>query len=208
MSHLPRSELSVVTRVVASSGLAADVVHAFVDPYTKALFVIVADGAGNSDRGAKAAAVVMREAARVLVPDTDLLELLTRIDQTVAMTGGETTAVALIVSGGIVRGASVGDSEAWLIGDDWMRLTEGQRRKPLLGSGDAKPIPFRAELRGTLIVGTDGLFKYGEVSAITSAAKNPDLERVADELVAAVRLPSGALQDDVGLAAIRQAPRP
>jgi hypothetical protein len=45
-------------------------------------------------------------------------------------------------------GASVGDSSAWLISPagEVTDLTAQQRRRPLLGSGEALPVQFEAEL--------------------------------------------------------------
>jgi len=55
-----------------------------------------------------------------------------------------------------IVGASVGD------------LTEHQYRKPLLGSGAAIPI----NLDGTLILGSDGLFKYADFSQISQITES------------------------------------
>jgi len=58
---------------------------------------------------------------------------------------GETTAVVAMVSPQEIVGASVGDSEAWVIGSQgYQRLTQGQMRKPVLGSGAAMPVAFDA----------------------------------------------------------------
>ena len=73
---------------------------------------------------------------------------------------GETTTVLLIVDGNRLYGASVGDSEAWMLGTANLRLTASQQRKPLLGSGAASPVPFSAVLDGVLLLASDGLFKY------------------------------------------------
>ena len=81
-------------------------------------------------------------------------------------------------------GASVGDSGAWLIGrDGWEDLTEGQVRKPLLGSGVAEAVGFASAFGGTLLVATDGLLKYAAASRLVSLARNGELETVAAELV-------------------------
>ncbi len=51
-------------------------------------------------------------------------------------TAGEAAAVVALVTKGMIVGASVGDSEAWLLARGGVvRLTSNQRRKPLLGSG-------------------------------------------------------------------------
>jgi hypothetical protein len=53
-----------------------------------------------------------------------------------------------------VRGASVGDSCAWLISPagEVTDLTARQRRRPLLGSGEALPLVFDAELNGARLL--------------------------------------------------------
>jgi len=50
---------------------------------------------------------------------------------------------------------------------------------------------------GRLLIGTDGLFEYAARAAILTAATSPDLSTAADDRVAAARLPTGALQDDL-----------
>jgi hypothetical protein len=96
----------------------------------------------------------------------------------------------------------VGDSEAWLI-EDGVVLTEGQQRKPLLGTGAAKPVAFEAKLAGTLLVASDGLFKYARKADILAHARLERLDDAIHALTDAVRLPSGQLQDDVAIVACR-----
>jgi serine/threonine protein phosphatase PrpC len=97
-----------------------------------------------------------------------------------------------------IAGASVGDSEAWLLEENTDILTAHQQRKPLIGSGRAAPVPFRRErVSGSLLVGSDGLFKYASEPSIRAAFHHEAPARVADALMEAVRLPSGALHDDV-----------
>jgi PPM family protein phosphatase len=101
------------------------------------------------------------------------------------------------------RWCSVGDSAAWIVGgggvDD---LTLGQR-KARLGSGRAAPVSFRRDgLDGTLVVGTDGLFKYATPSGIGEAVRDRSPEEAAERLVEVVRLPSGAFQDDVAVVVV------
>lgn len=74
---------------------------------------------------------------------------------------GETTAVIAYVDTAGVRGASVGDSCAWLMHEDtFTDLTSGQSRKPLLGSGSAVPVAFTSKQNfDRVVLGSDGLFK-------------------------------------------------
>lgn len=118
---------------------------------------------------------------------------------------GQSTAVVLSVSGSGISGASVGDSAAWLIaGADVLDLTEGQRRKPLVGGGC---LPFRvkhmAYSGNTLLVASDGLFRYAKPADVARIANGPDLSAAARALVDLVRLPSGTLQDDVAVVLCR-----
>ncbi|MFP2908895.1 protein phosphatase 2C domain-containing protein [Pyxidicoccus sp. 3LFB2] len=179
----------------------------------EAVVLVVADGAGNSRRGVDAAAAVVRAVQAAMVERTDLTRpdawshLLEQCDHLLASTGhgGETTAVAACVTEDRIIGASVGDSELWLIhGDSHTVVTQHQRRKPLLGSGEALPVYFDLPWTGgTLLAGTDGLFKYADAHRIRAVASSPDLSASARELAALPRFASGGLPDDVGLALCR-----
>ena len=57
---------------------------------------------------------------------------------------------------------------------------------------------------GTLVVGTDGLFSYASTGRITAACAKESLDAVADALMSAVELPTGALQDDIALVVCRR----
>lgn len=145
-----------------------------------ALVVVVADGAGGLRGGAAASdAVVSAVASTILDGGVDVHEVqnwmnvLADVDHKLAsaMTG-ETTAVIAVVGPGGILGASAGDTEAWVIGktciDD---LTAGQKKKRL-GSGRADPVAFhRPRLDGTLVLGSDGLFKYVSRERVAEAAR-------------------------------------
>ena len=161
--------------------------------------VVVADGAGGVAGGAAAA----DEVCRVLAGDADWATWLGQRDVDVAARGtGMAAAIALSISDdGDVRGASVGDCEAWVFTDGGaVDLTGAQVRKPLLGEGAAVPTSFvAAGLRGTLVVATDGLWKYLSGTRIAKLARTRPLEAAVAALVDSVRLRSGALQDDVAI---------
>jgi serine/threonine protein phosphatase PrpC len=155
------------------------------------LVIRVADGAGGVSHGGFAAQSVVDAAP----PDgRDWEAWLVDLEPTLG--GGQTTAVVMSIHGDAITGASVGDSIAWLVpaGD----LTARQQRKPLLGDG-AIPIGFRAVLRGTLLIATDGLWRYATRAEIELRAQLPDLEAAADALVALVQ----PLQDDVAVVLVR-----
>jgi hypothetical protein len=187
--------------------------HVAILSWGEAAVLVVADGAGNSRRGAEAAAAVVRAVQAAVAELSDLMrpeawsDILERCDHLLASTGhgGETTAVAACVTGDRIIGASVGDSELWLIqGDSHTVLTQHQRRKPLLGSGEATPIFFDVPWNGgTLLAGSDGLFKYAEAGRIRAVASEPDLSAAAHKLATLPRLASGGLPDDVGLVLCR-----
>jgi serine/threonine protein phosphatase PrpC len=167
--------------------------------------LVLADGAGGTGRGRAAAERVIAEmeATAATAPAAwDPATQLVRIDAELERAGGWTTAVVVEVAPGRLRGASAGDSIAWLIGADGAvdELTAGQQQKPLLGAG-ARPVTFTRAWpdRATLLLASDGLWRYAPTAAIVETAGACDLEQAADRLAALPRLPSGALQDDVAL---------
>ncbi len=176
------------------------------------LIVVLADGAGGTTHGRAAARAVIDLVTHELAHGVDLddplrvADVLRSIDVRLARErAGQTTAVCLVVTENAILGASAGDSEAWMVdGPTVVRLTDDQVRKPLLGAG-AQPRPFVAgnALRGTLIVASDGLFKYASVDAIVRACALDSAEAVMRALCDAARLPNGKLQDDLSLFVVR-----
>ncbi len=174
--------------------------------------LFVADGVGGRAGGAKAASL-LRELVLDVAPQITRLDapawarFLTQADLLVRddAEGGETTAVIAQVSedGRKIAGASVGDSEAWFItGNGLFDLTEAQRKKPFLGSGGAVAVPFTLTVPadgGTLLVASDGLFKYASPEGILEAARLPNSEEAASELINAARLRSGSFSDDIAV---------
>lgn len=182
-----------------------------VTPTRDALLVVLADGAGGISGGADAAQrvvdTVAERAARSMVARSEWAwrMFLSGVDRDLAAGDvGETTAVALTLSDDGVVGAAVGDSGAWWFADDVAaELTKQQPRKPLLGTGEARPAGFsHARGAGRLVVASDGLFRYAHRDALAEAARRGTVAEALDALVALVRLPSGALQDDLALAVI------
>ncbi|MGH8144029.1 MAG: SpoIIE family protein phosphatase [Steroidobacteraceae bacterium] len=160
---------------------------------------IICDGAGNGGRGALAAELALAELVRLWQAGfVDWMRALLAVDQLVnrQTQGGETTCVALEISDqGECRGASVGDSSAWMLPESSpIRELTAHQHRARLGSGQASPVNFRAQLMGRLVLGTDGLFKYIRTSEIRKLAA-----RSVDALVDAVRLKSGAVPDDVAI---------
>lgn len=97
--------------------------------------------------------------------------------------GGETTGVLVVIGEHGVVGVSAGDSEAWLVSAKAIdRLTEAQTHQRI-GSGRSTATPFHLRgLEGTLVVGTDGLFKYVDAASIVAACSAPVID-AADRLV-------------------------
>jgi serine/threonine protein phosphatase PrpC len=193
------------TLVVAARGSGQD--RAAVRDLGEELRVALADGAGGTGAGAKAADLVVA-AATGTEARIEAARLLDQLEAAVAVTGGQATAVVLQVSGAGVRGASVGDSQAWVVRPGEVdELTRGQVRKPLVGAG-CRPVAFAAPALGdgVLLVASDGLFSYApgaEVLRIVRAGG--ELAAMAKALVELVRLRSGALTDDVSVVLVREA---
>lgn len=164
----------------------------------------VADGAAGTGSGAAAADRLIAALSKLAAEaaNVDWWRALLELDEELAGSGGETTAVVAFVNSDRVYGASVGDSEAWIISPEGelTDLTVHQRRKPLLGSGEALPVEFEAERRGgRLLLATDGLVKYAAAERICTLTKNGSVVEAVDALANCARLPSGGFQDDVAV---------
>ena len=169
--------------------------------------IALADGAGGTGNGATAAQAIIDAVGAVGTAADDWCTLLAGLDLDGDRLGhGQSTAVVLSIVDAGVSGASVGDSGAWLLqGTEIFDLTDGQSRKPLVGSGC---VPYRVEpVRfdgGTLLVASDGLVRYAKRSDIARLASGTDLRSAARALIDLVRLPNGALQDDVAVVLCRE----
>jgi serine/threonine protein phosphatase PrpC len=172
--------------------------------------VIVADGAGGVAGGATAAETVCKAALEHCERGggDDWVWWLASVDREMASSKAPGLAAVVIIEirdDGKVVGASVGDCEAWAFSEDMAprNLTAEQIRKPLLGEGVAAPVGFQTHVEAcSLLVATDGLWKYLDRSRIAKAATTRPLETACDLLVDGVRLKSGALQDDVAVAIV------
>lgn len=166
------------------------------------LVAVVADGASGT-----AAADAVVEAVRKSPAVVDWVALLSEVDARLSSAtpregaGAQTTAVVVAIAAGRISGASVGDSGVWIIdGDDVTDLTAGQQRKPLIGSGHARPVGFAAPAEGgRALLATDGLLKYAAQRFVAEAASGASLDACADQLLALPRLRSGQLPDDVAV---------
>lgn len=193
-----------VAYVVAIANGSSGQDRAHVVQMDDGIVVVLADGAGGTGRGADAASAVIAAIERA--PTADAASLLYEIDEPSKLGGGETTAVLVSVTRSQLRGASVGDSGAWLVsGADVTDLTAAQERKPLLGAG-ATPVELRGELSlgATLLVASDGLLRYAKPADVARVLRENNLATAAAALVELVRLPSDGLQDDVSVVLCRR----
>ena len=197
--------MRVVTRV-ESSGRGEDrVVVEHADGRT---LVVVADGAGGTGDGAAAAdmtcSMVVAAFRRGTMSADAWIAALSAIDRKLfaAGRGGQSTVVVVEIDGNEIRGASVGDSECWALDSfGFVDLTSLQKRKPLLGTGEAAPKGIGpTTLSPRLLVATDGLLKYCPRAEIDRLASGGTLEEAIDALVSKVRLRSGTFQADVAIA--------
>lgn len=174
------------------------------------IVIALADGAGGTAGGERAAAAVIDAVAAAAQVD-DWAAVLTELELDPDRLGpGQTTAVVVTVTREGIRGASAGDSGAWVIrgerADQIDDLTHAQHRKPLIGDHSIA-IPFHGGPlgEGTLLVASDGLLRFAPPEAIARVARGPDLTAAARELVELVRLPSGEVPDDISIVLCREA---
>ena len=169
---------------------------------------ILADGAGGTVGGALAATLVCDLALRHAEEPglVDWSQVLQEIDETLGAhpEAGWSTGVIVEVYDGEVRGASVGDSAAWLLsGGGVENLTQYQRRKPMLGTQQSLPVyfgPYDASDR-ILLMGSDGLFGCAKQTSIERCLHMhaTNLEGCANALAELATLPSGEFSDDFTL---------
>ncbi len=172
--------------------------------------IVVADGAGGVGSGDLAAEAVLREVTTehsLFHSADDWVNFLRQADSRIST--GESTAAIVDIRPYGIAGASVGDSQAWIINsgkiDD---LTIDQIRKPLLGSGLAQPVGFtHPPLNGLLIVGTDGFYDYVKRDDLIRLVARSDFFEISRKCIDLVRLPSGDMWDDVGIVVARQKPQ-
>jgi serine/threonine protein phosphatase PrpC len=170
------------------------------------LLIALADGAGGTGRGATAAQAIIDAAARFVGKKFDATDVLARFDTDLMQLGGQSTAVLVELDASSVHGASVGDSAAWVVHDGKIiDATAHQNRKPLVGDG-CTPVSFQvgALAGGTLVVASDGLFRYAKREDIVRLSRDADLRAAARALVDLVRLPNGGFQDDVAIVLCRE----
>ena len=166
----------------------------------------LADGAGGTGNGTFAAELLMSCVTKLAraAATADWSAALRAFDHDLSThrDGGQTTGILAFVDEATVRGASVGDSVAWLIpaSGQIVDMTAHQRRRPLLGSGEALPVEFEARHQGgRILLASDGLAKYAEARRICAVVAQGTAPDTVDQLVELVRLPAGGFHDDVAV---------
>jgi PPM family protein phosphatase len=174
-------------------------------PCEHGVIVALADGAGGTAGGERAAKAVVDRVAAVASHAYDWPLLLAELDMQ-QIGYGQTTAVVLWITHDKIVGASAGDSGAWIVrGDEIEDITSHQFRKPLIGDGAiVTPVEVGPLAGGTLLVASDGLLSYAKRDDIARLARGADLAAAAKSLVELVRLPSGQLPDDVSVVLCRE----
>ena len=169
-----------------------------------ALVLALADGAGGSAGGTRAAERAVELLSRASAEDPGAA--IQRLDAELAQVGGECTAVLARLVEDRMTGASVGDSQLHVRrGGAWEEVTEGQGRKPLVGTGRAQPRSFRTNDVERVLCASDGLTSYARWERVCALLER-DAPSLPWELLDAARLPSGALQDDVCIVLVRPLP--
>lgn len=182
-----------------------------VTTFTESLVLAVAGGVGGGGEAASLAIETVEFEAEKLARKGERLwrGFFRALDDALVAhpDAGQTTLVALCLTPQKLTGASVGSSEAWWItADGHFDLTEAQKRKPTLGTGAAEPIPFKLKLSGpgTLLLASDGLFKYADPLAITEAVRSAtSADAAAEALLTLAAAPAGHFYDDVALIVAR-----
>lgn len=201
---MPAASFTHFVEIVAARATGQD--RARVIERASGLVAVLADGAGGTGNGARAAQAIV-DAVADSPHHHDFCELLDELDLDGArLHHGQSTAVIVSITETAVSGASVGDSAAWTISPQGriVDLTAHQRRKPLVGDG-CVPVAFASAPlgAGTLVVGSDGLFRYAKQEDIVRIVTSHELADAAGALVDAVRLPDRTLQDDMSIVLCR-----
>lgn len=205
-----RRTMQTALRIVGSGRRCED--RAEILGVGDATIALLADGAGGCSGGACAAQMVI-DLATARLPDIELgsapalITLLHDINAHILVDAdaGESTAIITVVRAGQIWGVSTGDSEAWMFTiDDSINLTRGQARSRRLGTAEVEPVVFGPiPFTGTLILGSDGLWKYANLARIGESAMQVSVDQAVDDMLDAARMRSGAHSDDVTVILVR-----
>lgn len=180
----------IATRLVGASGDGQDRVA--TKRFEHGCLVVLADGAGGTAGGARAADLVVARALALSAPPDDCCSFLLSLDRELEQdVGCGMTTVVLAFVARSVHGASVGDSEAWLVMDsDVIDLTAAQSHSWARGAPNLRALD-------------PSDFKGGSCSApmdCTSTSPQPALPRSFDPVPSSTRLNAYWTQRDSGMA--------
>jgi hypothetical protein len=171
---------------------------------------VLADGQGGGPGGAVAAQLACRTAMdaiaasppRTVANSSAWLTALQQADAAVEADAdaGFTTLIGFGIAGGIVAGASCGDSAVHVLcAGKHHTLTAGQRKNPPVGSGAAFFIPFAMRLASPwkILAMSDGVWKYAGWDRIADSMSHRGGQDLIDSLQTGARAPStGQFMDD------------
>lgn len=152
--------------------------------------IALADGADSSQSAQSAAARAVDELARCFRNGTlpedprDWVMVLEAIDHVVLgdPEAGETSALVMLVQQGVVVGASVGDSLAYIVpstGEPQL-LTNRRRREPHIGTGLASPVAFGpVQIDGKLITRRAARFGPNDLPSEIAAPRSALVQQSA-----------------------------
>jgi PPM family protein phosphatase len=184
----------------------------YIKEIGSSIWFCISDGAGGTGQGAHASAYIIEvfeELTRIDGIDApeDFESFLRKVDIELLneSQGSEATAIVGKVMDGIIVGASVGDSEAWIFNLEYdYELTSMQYLKPLIGSGKSVPIGFGPMyVEKNVLLGSDGLFNYVNRNDIKSLLSS-DCEAI--QIADLAKKEKGSLQDDVSVIFISSSP--
>ena len=111
-------------------------------------------------------------------------------DQTVRKTcDGCTTLVGVAIDRFSITGASIGDSKVYFHDGEstFFELTNRQRKNPPVGGGCRSATPFCVpDFNGTILVATDGVWKYSGFEVLRDAACCGEIATISQSLREAV----------------------
>ena len=207
MSKLP--VLRSAGRCLAQQGEGQDRIKIIHDD-SREVSAVLADGGGSVIGGDRAADLVVKALAKDSPEDfAALFDRILELDLPLKLDhlAGFSTVVSIDTDCNRLNGPAVGDSDALLVREGKVsNLAPEKELKPLLGDGEAFPTVFSGSLEGSvLLLCSDGLSKYVAASDVVDiCSRHPDPSTIVDELIEAVSLPDGKLQDDVSVIVISQ----
>ncbi len=178
-----------------------------------ARLVALADGAGGQAGGALAARLAVSTALDFLERADDPFDLdtlrtaISLADEAVEAhpDAGFSTLIVLACDDTRIAGASVGDSMALhIFPESEVELSDKQRKRPPLGSGNCLATAFRAQVKEgeQLLVMSDGVFRFVESRLAPICRESSDFDALPGLLALQMR-PNSELFDDWSAILIR-----